>query len=685
MIIVRMFLAIFFISLTYSQTNDNIATFNFVEGDCLLKNDRIYNQFHSVLPGRNIYSGDIIKAKENSFCTIQFNDKKTYLSIDSNSSIQILDNELSREIKLENGSIYIKNVYNKTKKTYVFTSNNQIFIDNNNIWIETSYIRGDHFFSTANAIDIFNLKSSIQSKISAGILALYDNSDGYVESSNYSLIPDYVISEISNKNNKKNVIKLKKDDLIPIYGQRIYNTSLDEPYSLSFGLGTSIISDTAYLKFSINPFYKKDNFFIGVDLDGYINLDGHTINKDWDDIFDIIDRTYGHYNYNNNNNQMSLSFGKNINNVSFAQGYLLNDLGLQINLPTVRASGLYLKYKFDRDFMDLDILIPSFRDFANSGGVLGARTSLYISHKFPLTLGFGVVADLNQFSSISDQINRNINKKRNVIGVEFDFDYEIISKIDKEIHIFSEFVGIWYPDYIYYTFYDGENVSNDLKWRKGVWGIKGPGVSMKINNRYEIKFSFNINSATFIPNYFNSTYLYNRARYYKDDDLSYPLVQKQIDLIEDNFLVEGSTDEYLIPKDVYPVLFSNEGHSPYPVFGFTTEYSYAIYKYLSTHSKLSVFFEDSNADEQYYTLETSLKINDEFIRNLSYMNIYFSNTFFSKISDRQRMIFGIESEVKLPFRLALIINLAQVYYDSNLTNNNIDGTMNFGLDLNYNF
>ena len=100
---------------------------------------------------------------------------------------------------------------------------------------------------------------------------------------------------------------------------------------------------------------------------------------------------------------------------------------------------------------------------------------------------------------------------------------------------------------------------------------------------------------------------------------------------------------------------------------------------------MSVFLEDSDANDQYYTLETSLNINDDFIRNLSYMNIYFSNTFFSKISDQQRMIFGFESAVKLPFRLALIINLAQVYYDSNLTNNSIDGMMNFGLDLNYNF
>ena len=75
---------------------------------------------------------------------------------------------------------------------------------------------------------------------------------------------------------------------------------------MSFGLGTSIISDTTYIKFSVSPNYKKDNFFIGVDLNGYFNIDGHTISKDWDDIFDVIDRTYGYYNYVNHKTNLYL-------------------------------------------------------------------------------------------------------------------------------------------------------------------------------------------------------------------------------------------------------------------------------------------------------------------------------------------------------------------------------------------
>ena len=90
---------------------------------------------------------------------------------------------------------------------------------------------------------------------------------------------------------------------------------------------------------------------------------------------------------------------------------------------------------------------------------------------------------------------------------------------------------------------------------KGQAMIIGPEDTPYDGGYYLFKFSFNYNSATFIPNYFNSTYLYNRARYYKGI-LDYPMIQKQIDYLNDNFLVGESCEageecEYLIPKDVY--------------------------------------------------------------------------------------------------------------------------------------
>ena len=141
----RIFLLIFFLSFIFNQSNDRIATFYFIEGDCSIKNDD--NPFYrKAVVGRQIYSGDIVKAKENSFCSISFLDNKSHIYLDQNTSIQILDNLLSREIQLSFGSIYFTNIHNDDKKTYIFTENSQIFVDHDRLWGETSYLKGDSFF-----------------------------------------------------------------------------------------------------------------------------------------------------------------------------------------------------------------------------------------------------------------------------------------------------------------------------------------------------------------------------------------------------------------------------------------------------------------------------------------------------------------------------------------------------------
>ena len=195
----------------------------------------------------------------------------------------------------------------------------------------------------------------------------------------------------------------------------------------------------------------------------------------------------------------------------------------------------------------------------------------------------------------------------------------------------------------------------------------------------------NFNSATFIPGYFDATYSFNKVRYYKNNNLAFPLVQEQVNSIQENFSVNGSSDEYLIPKDVYPVLFKNNGFSPYKVFGFTSEHVYSIHKYVDVSMLGSLFIEDSDDPDTFYSMEASVRIKDKFIRNLSFLDIFYSNSYFSEFSDKERMIVGLKTGIKLPFRFNLIINLSQLYYDSNLADNLIDSMLNVGLDIKYNF
>ena len=683
--LVKNLLFVLFFSFFITQEDDKIAKVYFVDGDCLIESNYINKYSKKALSNRFLYNGDFIKTKENSFCSIYFLDDKTSIELGSNTSLQIFDKKNTREIFINRGSAYIKNISIKTKKVYAYTNNNHFFINRDRVWVESNHLTEDLFLTLDNNMDIYNISSKTQKSISPKLLYAITLNGNFLEREDYNYLPSYVISDINKEVVYNYEIELNEDDLIPIYGDRVYGTNLVSPYSLSFSLGASVVDDTNYVKIGVYPAYRKKNLFVGFKLESYVNPSGNNISTDWDDFFDLFDKATITYDYINNKNEVYFHFGQNSPEISFGQGYLLKNLNRSINEPKIKNSGIFLNYVFDKNFMDLNVVIPDLREFSNSGGVIGARTSLFISNKFPLTLGLGIVADLNQFSFLSDRIDKTVKKNRDVYGVEFDFNYDLVSNFDFEASLFGEFVGIWYPDYNYYLLFNDNNFQNDLKWRKGVWGIKAPGFKLSFGSRYQMKFALNFNSATFIPGYFDATYSFNKVRYYKNNNLAFPLVQQQINSIQENFSVNGSSNEYLIPKDVYPVLFKNNGFSPYKVFGFTSEHVYSIHKYVNVSMLGSLFIEDSDDPNTFYSIEASVRIKDKFIRNLSFLDIFYSNSYFSDFSDKERMIVGLKTGIKLPFRLNLIINLSQLYYDSNLADNLIDSMLNVGLDIKYNF
>jgi hypothetical protein len=71
--------------------------------------------------------------------------------------------------------------------------------------------------------------------------------------------------------------------------------------------------------------------------------------------------------------------------------------------------------------------------------------------------------------------------------------------------------------------------------------------------------------------------------------------------------------------------------------------------------------------------------------SVSFSHFYYSNIFFTKFSDKERMTFGMNVGVKLPLRLSLILDMGQLYYNSSLSNNNLDQMLNTSISINYRF
>ena len=671
-----------FLSLLYSS--DAIAYIYYVDGDVLIKNNIVNIQYKKAIPGRVIYSGDEIKTSNNSKCTIYFEDKTSQVTIDGNSRIKILETDFSKEVKIEEGSVFIHNVDSPNNKFYVMTYGNQYFLDNDRLWISSDFHTGDILFSLDNSVNVFSKINKRSLYFNEEKVHYFFNS-GKIKFSNLidEIIPHYVLDKMDDDIYEISNIELKEDDLIPIYGQRIRPNQDQSLMSYFLSLSSLQLNSQTYSQLAFNAKYKHNNLSFGFNLDPVFSSGGELLDDDWDDSFDFLDRLYLNFYRANKGkkNEMYLHYGQH-EDISFGYGYLLNKFTNNLDYPRLRNSGLYLDYKFDDDFMDLQIFIPNFRDFTNSGGVIAGHTSLYISHNFPLTLGLGVIADLNQLSFIEEQYQIDFSKKRNVFGVSFDFYYDLFKIKNINFGIYGEFVGIWYPESVYYVLYDNSNnVANDLRYRKGVWGIKSPGIHIDFNNRIDLKLSYNHNSALFIPSYFDSNYLMNRARYY-NGALNFPLVNQQINLLND---YSFNLDEFIVPKDLYPILFQNKGFSPYQVKGLTAELNYNIRNYLNLNVLTSVYVESSDEKDMFYSFDCELEIKDNFIRRVSFINLYFSNNFFTDFSDKERMTFGLKTGIDLPLRLSLIIDVGQVYYDLNLQDNELNQMINASFGIKYKF
>jgi len=676
-------------SLSFSDTSNRVAYIHYLEGKCKIVNAKDKSRSFLGNFGNSILNNDIIIVEEKSKCHILFDDSNTKVDLNSNSKIRINNSKYGREIVLDYGSLVIENSKSKIK-TYVSTEGNEIYINNNKVWIKVDDKNYSvNIFATNQTVDIYN--SKLKSNISIPPLTKTQiNKDGKIYK---NIEVDFFDNDSSlqlllkNINNEDYAIYLNNGDLIPEYTNLNMIESIKHVFNIDYQFGTRVFGNNTFVKAGVYPRYRKENLFIGANLELFLNSEGELYDN-WNDVISLIEKIQLSYKYHSNSSDLFLTGGI-IEPITFGHGYLVKDLSNSFNYPNQNNFGLNLSYVLEKDFMKFKFFFPSIRDFSNEGGLIGMHTSLYISHNFPLTLGLGIVADFNQFSS-SDQIYNFSNQSyddidRNITAVELDFEYELIENMNLDIAIYGELVGIWYPENIYYLQIDGSPYTDDLRWRKGTWGLMGPGISAKIDNRYEIKVAFNYNSAGYLPSYFNYNYMHNRSIYYNtnNESLEFPLILEQIEMMN-QYSISEDGEEFLIPKDIYPILSNT--FNPFPTYGFTGEFAYSYNNKVNISFLGSVYIQsrENSGFGSYYSIDSKISLKDEVIRHVSFLDLYLSNIFFWGIEDNDKLIFGLDIGFKLTDRMNLICNLNQLYFDSNL-NGTFNGSTNVGVDFGVTF
>ena len=206
-----------FISLIFSFSNNKIGYVHYIEGECYIKNNQTDDKYFKVFIGTDIYNNDYIKSNDNSNCIIRFTDDQTHLFIESNSIVVLDDDNLSREIDLVKGSLYKS--HKISKKCQVFKICQKII--------------------------------NVQKR---NLLHIENNSYTYINNED-DIVPKYILNDSYDFNFNNKIIQLKKYDMIPIYGDRIRNMRIVEPYKVSFDFGTKILNNDSHVKVGIYPSY----------------------------------------------------------------------------------------------------------------------------------------------------------------------------------------------------------------------------------------------------------------------------------------------------------------------------------------------------------------------------------------------------------------------------------------------
>lgn len=675
-------------------SNDNIAVIQSVKGDV-----RIYSKNKNKPPavaiiGRSILENDIIRTYGNGECVVLYKDRQTYLHMGNKTEVQFIESLLTRTLNVNYGNVFFYQADNPLKQLYVFTLASQINVPGGKIWLTSNLSGDDEIYDLTGTAQVYNEISAKGLNVSPGYVA-FSTLDGFFEvvRADQSDLPGFVsdyletqlqleqFEEISFESLKK--VKLRDWDLIPRYvvDEEEYVEPLDEGFRYKIGVGGVGVSDEMFFKLAVLPYYHMGNLRVGMDLTGYVSAQNNISLNFWGDMYDIIDKI-AYLDYFASNGKTYLHIG-DLSSVTYGYGQLLRNYTNSQAYPRIQRTGLIGHYELSENFIDFEGFISDFGDFKNSGGLIGLRSTIFLSQNLPMTMGISAVADVNQYAGLPDDTDywkslSDSTYSRTYYGLAMDASYELYDSYDYSIDLFTENVGIWYPEE---RRFDREYL--DIR-RDGAWGFTLPGIQFGYRKSFSISAAFHYNSSLFTPNFFNSAYDMERARNVVFDNNN----QDEGTMLEDltefyNLIyfesVQGDTTNSLqsliITKDINTII--DDSQNKYRTSGYSvnlrTDLSYIGGLEVYYQDLTEIVSEDIESVEEiipknYQTLDFRFHLNEKVLIGVSEASLYFSQ--YNNLGGLNFADFGLNSVMgaRIGFeflkRMSIILDFKDVYYDT---------------------
>ena len=687
-----LFLLIFFTTPLFSNY-EKVGVIDELEGNMTIKPAQMGLIPGTAIAGRLLYDGDIIHTGENGKIKLSLIGSDHHITIFGSAELQINGGEASSQLELNYGNIFTQFSNDPNTNCSIITHSSRIYQKEGELWISRNFTNEDHIFTIMGTAQVFNSITGVEMNMEMGEMIISNlDSLGDIKDFTVEMLPPEIFKQyqMNREEEKEDIVftvmnYFSEDSLIISTFQSVEEKQRRFNFALKAGVVS--IEKNSYTKASLLPMYNGDRLQFGYNLAGFIGMSDSAANlNSFSTLSQILAPMI--FQYQSKNGDYNLKLG-HIKNLTFGYGMLLKRYTNTISYPIKQDGGMLFYFQSDAGNYTYQLFTASFGELANSGGLIGIYGTAVINKIKPLKLGFGIIHDLNQFSSVSDSIWNGVTpRKRSISGYQVDFTYELKSDLRNDTYLFGEFTALNYPNdlrYIRSEPANGDTTEQGFE-RQSSFGILGPGIWWKIGHHRDIKIAFNYSSSLHIAPFFGETYNLERVHYVPssiieniDTTYSYYTIEEWNSMIKDNHIDEDSTAYYL-PKDVYALLDPTK--NTHNKIGFSAEYSYHYRNYYHYSFDISMLKETGTAESPvtYYTLGMDISINEGLIQGISEFGLYFNQYFTSDFMDNENKVFGARLGIKILQNVSLRMYRHDVFYDRNLDGNvDLNSTMGAGV------
>ena len=689
-----LFLLIFFTTPLFSNY-EKVGVIDELEGNVTIKPDQIDIIPGIAIAGRLLYDGDIIHTGENGKIKLSLIRSDHHITIFGSAELQINGGEASSQLELNYGNIFTQFSNDPNTNCSIITHSSRIYQKEGELWISRNFTNEDHIFTIMGTAQVFNSITGVEMNMEMGEMIISNlDSLGDIKDFTVEMLPPEIFKQyqMNREEEKEDIVftvmnYFSEDSLIISTFQSVEEKQRRFNFALKAGVVS--IEKNSYTKASLLPMYNGDRLQFGYNLAGFIGMSDSAANlNSFSTLSQILAPMI--FQYQSKNGDYNLKLG-HIKNLTFGYGMLLKRYTNTISYPIKQDGGMLFYFQSHAGNYTYQLFVSSIGELANKGGIVGMYGSAVINKIKPLKLGFGIVHDLNQFSSVSDSIWNGVTpRKRSISGYQVDFTYELKSDLRNDTYLFGEFTALNYPNdlrYIRSEPTNGDTTKQGFE-RKSSFGFLGPGIWWKIGHHRDIKIAFTYSSSLHMAPFFGETYNLERVHYVPKTILD-TLANYELFSTDDKWnemITEHPIDTmaYYLPKDVYTLLDPTK--NVHNKIGFSAEYKYHFRNFFNYSLDLSIFKETRAVESSttYYSLGLELFIQEGLIQGISeiglYFNQYFTSDLFNSSAYNENMVMGASLGIKLLENISLQMYCHDVFYDRNLNGEvNLNSTMGMGL------